>query len=81
MYNYNENKWLGECVYVHKIIYYFVGWNNNYTLFTAAHSIATEVKQQIEDFKPIIPLIQAVRNPGLRDRHWEQLFQDTGLFL
>lgn len=35
--------------------------------------IAVTVKGQIEDFKPNIPLIQALRAPGMRNRHWEEV--------
>lgn len=35
--------------------------------------IAMAVKSQIEDFKPSIPLIQALRAPGMRNRHWEEV--------
>lgn len=35
--------------------------------------IAMSVKSQIEDFKPSIPLIQALRAPGMRNRHWEEV--------
>ena len=35
--------------------------------------VATEIKKQIEDFKPFIPLIQGLRNQGMRNRHWEQV--------
>ena len=40
--------------------------------------VATDVKSQIEAFKPYVPLIQGLRNPGMRQRHWEQLSQDLG---
>lgn len=36
---------------------------------------AQEVKGWIEEFKPFIPLIQALRNPGMRKRHWEQVLK------
>ena len=36
------------------------------------------MKGFIEDFKPFIPLIQGLRNPGMRNRHWEQLSADLG---
>ena len=35
--------------------------------------VATEIKKQIEEFKPFIPLIQGLRNQGMRNRHWEQV--------
>ncbi|CAF1684087.1 unnamed protein product, partial [Adineta ricciae] len=35
--------------------------------------VALTIKGQIEDFKPSIPLIQALRAPGMRNRHWEEL--------
>ena len=39
----------------------------------ACQDVANEVKRKIEDFKPYIPLIQGLRNPGMRSRHWEQV--------
>ena len=39
----------------------------------ACQQSAQEVKRWIEEFKPFIPLIQALRNPGMRQRHWEQV--------
>lgn len=45
---------------------------------TAVQHVATEVKTQIEDFRPYIPLIQGLRNPGMRSRHWELLSDELG---
>jgi len=39
-------------------------------------AVADEVKAQMEKFKPIMPLVTALRNPGLRERHWDKLSQD-----
>ncbi|KAM4652007.1 dynein axonemal heavy chain 1 [Discoglossus pictus] len=36
-------------------------------------NVAQEVRDRIEEFKPFIPLIQGLRNPGMRNRHWEIL--------
>lgn len=44
----------------------------------AVQSVALEIKSQIELFRPLIPLLQAVRNPGMRLRHWDQLKEITG---
>ncbi|XP_076603478.1 dynein axonemal heavy chain 1 [Chaetodon auriga] len=35
--------------------------------------VATAIRGKIEDFRPYIPLIQGLRNPGMRSRHWEML--------
>ena len=39
----------------------------------SVQNIANEIKGWIEDFKPFIPLIQGLRNPGMRSRHWDQV--------
>lgn len=39
----------------------------------ACQDVAFEVREKIEAFKPYIPLIQGLRNPGMRSRHWEQV--------
>jgi hypothetical protein len=41
--------------------------------YLGIQQIALTVKGQIEDFKPSIPLIQALRAPGMRNRHWEEV--------
>ncbi|GAB1605521.1 dynein axonemal heavy chain 1-like isoform X5 [Argonauta hians] len=40
--------------------------------------VAIMVKNQIEEFKPFIPLFQGLRNPGMRNRHWDQLSEQLG---
>lgn len=40
--------------------------------------VAIEIKNQIEEFKPLIPLIQSLRNPGMRQRHWHKFEEETG---
>jgi len=35
--------------------------------------VAQEIKGKIEEFKPFIPLIQGLRNPGMRSRHWDNV--------
>lgn len=33
----------------------------------------------MDEFKPYVPLIQALRNPGMKDRHFEYLSAQTGI--
>ena len=32
-----------------------------------------QVKAKVEEFREYMPLVQTLFNPGLRDRHWEQI--------
>ena len=36
------------------------------------------MKNQIEEFKPIVPLAEALRKDGMLDRHWEALSTAVG---
>ncbi|KAI9349443.1 dynein heavy chain and region D6 of dynein motor-domain-containing protein [Zopfochytrium polystomum] len=42
-------------------------------------SVANQIKDEIDEFKPFLPLIQALRNPGMRDRHWEKLSEELDI--
>ena len=42
-------------------------------------AIAIAIRQQIDEFKPYVSLIQALRDPGMKDRHFEQLSAQTGI--
>ncbi|XP_041081390.1 dynein heavy chain 1, axonemal [Polyodon spathula] len=41
----------------------------------ACQDVATDIRGKIEEFRPYIPLIQGLRNPGMHNRHWELLSQ------
>mgnify|MGYP000067473068 CR=1 FL=1 len=41
-------------------------------------AIAQEIKAKVDEFKPHIPLVIALRNPGMRDRHWDDLSAQLG---
>ena len=30
-------------------------------------------EQKMDDFRPMLPLILSLRDPGMQDRHWEKL--------
>lgn len=55
----------------------YSSWFQKFTV-SAVQQVATEVKSQIDDFKPYIPLIQGLRNPGMRSRHWDLLSEELG---
>ena len=40
--------------------------------------ISKTVKGEIEEFMPNMPLVAALRNPGMRERHWSALTESTG---
>eukprot|EP00118_Oscarella_pearsei_P018868 m.196512 g.196512 ORF g.196512 m.196512 type:complete len:4008 (+) comp39530_c1_seq1:67-12090(+) len=40
--------------------------------------MAVKTKSKVEDFKEHLPLVAALCNPGLRDRHWKQLSDVIG---
>ena len=40
--------------------------------------ISKTVKSEIEEFMPVMPLVTALRNPGMRERHWNELTKLTG---
>lgn len=44
----------------------------------AVASVASDIRNQMDDFRPLIPIIQSVRNPGMKERHWEELYNTTG---
>ncbi len=37
-----------------------------------------KLKEVIDDFKEILPLVEELSNPALKRRHWEQLFDIIG---
>lgn len=41
-------------------------------------SVADKVKERVEEFQANLPLIVALRNPGMRRRHWERLGATVG---
>ena len=35
--------------------------------------LSLQVKGRVDEFKEHLPLLSALFNPGLRDRHWEKM--------
>lgn len=44
-------------------------------------AMASCVKEDMEAFKTNVPIITALRNPGMRDRHWKTLSAEIGIDL
>ena len=40
---------------------------------SAQKDLAAQIKDQIVEFKPHVPTLIALRVPGMRERHWEDL--------
>lgn len=40
--------------------------------------VAETVRQQLQSFQQHLPLIAALRNPGLRDGHWDKISAAVG---
>lgn len=45
---------------------------------TKCSAIAAEVRDEVDLFRQKVPLIVSLRNPGMRDRHWQDLTDKTG---
>ncbi|XP_073667291.1 dynein axonemal heavy chain 1 [Tursiops truncatus] len=45
----------------------------------ACQDVALDIQARIEEFKPYIPLIQGLRNPGMRTHHWDMLSNEINI--
>ena len=44
-------------------------------------SVAKKIKKDLNNFRQQLPLIHALCNPGLRQRHWDEMSEVVGLAL
>lgn len=44
-----------------------------------AAEVLANLRGKLEGFQEHLPLIKALRNPGLRDRHWDKISQSKPL--
>ncbi|CAB3221174.1 unnamed protein product [Arctia plantaginis] len=42
-------------------------------------SVANTIRDAIDEFRPLIPVLQAVRNPGMKERHWNEFMEKSGI--
>ncbi|XP_014666536.1 PREDICTED: dynein heavy chain 7, axonemal-like [Priapulus caudatus] len=50
-----------------------------FTDIPAAKKISQKVRRKMDDFKQHLPLISALFNPGMRDRHWDLVSEVIGI--
>lgn len=43
--------------------------------------ISEQYKKQIDEFKPKVPLLVALRSEGMEDRHWADISKKTGKYI
>ena len=43
------------------------------------NKVVGAVKEELEDFKKILPVVEKLANPALRDRHFHAIFAILGL--
>ena len=46
---------------------------------SSAADVAAALRDEVAAFRPAVPLVQALRNPGMRARHWDALSAALGL--
>eukprot|EP01041_Mallomonas_annulata_P000832 gene832-1621_t len=44
-------------------------------------SIASIIKNQVQNFRPEVPMVVTLRNPGMRERHWKAISAQLGVNL
>jgi dynein heavy chain len=37
------------------------------------NAVTTGLRQRVEDFQSVLPVVISLRNPALKDRHWRKI--------
>jgi len=48
---------------------------------TGCLKVAQNIKAQVDEFRPHVPVICGLRNPGMKDRHWKMISDKIGIEL
>lgn len=56
----------------------------NKTVYLASKNLPTNkvvplLKDSVEEFNPVLPVVSDLRSPSLQDRHWRQIYDLTGI--
>ncbi|XP_041969812.1 dynein axonemal heavy chain 1-like [Aricia agestis] len=43
--------------------------------------VGITIRDEIDEFRPLIAIIQAVKNPGMKERHWKEFMDKAGITL
>lgn len=46
--------------------------------FPSILKIGEQIKNEVDEFKPFVPLAMALRTEGMKDRHWEAISEKVG---
>lgn len=50
-------------------------------MYSNQMNLAETYKKQIDEFKPKVPLLVALRSEGMQTRHWEEISKSTGKYI
>jgi dynein heavy chain len=64
--------------HLHQVVKFFKDRNVDGKL-DKIMDIATKVKAEVEDFKPKVPLLVALRTKGMNERHWKDIREKSQL--
>ncbi|XP_047042351.1 dynein axonemal heavy chain 7 [Helicoverpa zea] len=65
----------GDVSYYYKIVYKL---EKSFAEVPETHRLATSVREQMDEFKTHLPIIQTLGNPGMKLRHWDKISEIVG---
>ncbi|XP_041972117.1 dynein axonemal heavy chain 7 isoform X2 [Aricia agestis] len=65
----------GDVTYYYKIVYKL---EKAFQDIPDTHTLASSVREKMDEFKTHMPIIQTLGNPGMKPRHWEKVSEIVG---
>lgn len=53
-------------------------WDLTEAVCTLQDAVVARLKEVVDDFKELLPLVQELGNPALQPRHWQDIFDIIG---